>query len=436
MKGVFFILGLLRQALKTVIRILSLLKSYIVRFARSTLKAAKKFPRLTRAAACLVLVIAIMVCAVTITGATSALEVIIDGKTVGCVATADEVDTAKKLAGEHIFDNDGKRELDNIECVGVVTGANKLQNAENIVEPLLDNAENLVKASVVIIDGEIIGFAATNDEMDAIIQDLLDSKKTEYNATVAVLDDNVEIVSAYFSADLLASSENLAQNQKLLDAIPVKTGSSITVEEDIPYKTVTNKSDQYMVGTQIVVQAGVTGKKSVTYNIYNVNGQETSREKADEQVITEAVDKIVTVGTNTISKGSVSNSVQNAYGFIWPVDNSVNNYVSAYYGDGRGHKGVDIAAKAGTRIFSAKAGTVEFAGYDGAYGLSIIVNVGNNMKLRYAHCSVIYVRAGDTVSLGENIARVGTTGQVTGPHLHFEVLIGGSQVNPAKYIGA
>ena len=191
-----------------------------------------------------------------------------------------------------------------------------------------------------------------------------------------------------------------------------------------------------MVGTQIVVQAGVTGKKSVTYNIYSVNGQESSREKADEQVITEAVDKIVTVGTNTISKGSVSNSVQNAYGFIWPVDNSVNNYVSAYYGDGRGHKGVDIAAKAGTRIFSAKAGTVEFAGYDGAYGLSIIVNVGNNMKLRYAHCSVIYVRAGDTVSLGENIARVGTTGQVTGPHLHFEVLIGGSQVNPTKYIGA
>lgn len=191
-----------------------------------------------------------------------------------------------------------------------------------------------------------------------------------------------------------------------------------------------------MVGTQITVKKGVTGKKTVTYNIYDVNGAETSREKVDEQVISQAVDKVVTVGTNTIAKGSVSNSVKNAYGFVWPVDNNVNNYVSAYYGDGRGHKGIDIAAKAGTRIFSAKAGTVEFAGYDGAYGLSIIVNVGGNMTLRYAHCSIIYVRTGDTVSLGENIARVGTTGQVTGPHLHFEVMIGGTNVNPAKYIGA
>lgn len=415
---------------------LSFVKIYIVRFLGQLVKTAKKFPRITRAAACVVLVIAIMVCAVTITGATSALEVIIDGKTVGCVATSGEVDTAKKLAGERVFDNVGKRELDNIECVGVVTGANKLQNAENIVEPLLDSAENLVKASVVMVDGKIIGFTATADEMDVIVQDLLDSKKTEYKAAVAVLDDKVEIVSAYFSADLLAAQENLTQNQKPLNAVPVKTGRSVTVQEDIPYKTVVNKSDQYMVGTQIVVQKGAAGKKSVTYNIYNVNGQETSREKVDEQVITKAVDKIVTVGTDTIPKGSVSNSVKNAYGFIWPVDNSVNNYVSAYFGDGRGHKGIDIAAKSGTRIFSAKAGTVEFAGYDGAYGLSIIVNVGGNMKLRYAHCSVIYVRAGDTVSLGENIARVGTTGQVTGPHLHFEVLIGDSQVNPAKYIGA
>ncbi|MBQ0110759.1 MAG: peptidoglycan DD-metalloendopeptidase family protein [Oscillospiraceae bacterium] len=413
-----------------------MVKLQFMRFIKRERLFVKRFPRLTRGVACLVLVIAIMACSVAITGATAALEVVIDGKTVGCVANTEEVDAAKKLASERVFDNDGKRQLEKVECVGVLTGSNKLQNPENIVEPLLNNADKLVKASIVTFGGKVIGFAASSEEMDDLIDKLLQAKKLEDNAQVASLCDGVEVIEAYFSSDLLATYDNLAQNQKALYSIPVKSGHSITVEEEIPYNTVTNKNSEYMMGTVITVRSGVKGKKSVTYNIYNVNGKETARQMTDQKVITAPVGKIVTVGTGTIAKGSVSNGLKNAYGFIWPVDNNVNNYVSAYFGDGRGHKGVDIAAKSGTRIFSAKEGTVEFAGYDGAYGLSIIVNVGGNMKLRYAHCSVLYVKNGDRVSTGENIALVGMTGQVTGPHLHFEVLIGGRNVNPAKFIGA
>ncbi len=98
------------------------------------------------------------------------------------------------------------------------------------------------------------------------------------------------------------------------------------------------------------------------------------------------------------------------------------------------HKGMDFAAPTGTPIYAAAAGTVTSAGYSGNAGNLIIINHGNGLQTYYMHCHKIYVRAGQKVSKGQNIAIVGTTGNSTGPHLHFQVMSGGTPVNPQNYL--
>jgi murein DD-endopeptidase MepM/ murein hydrolase activator NlpD len=98
------------------------------------------------------------------------------------------------------------------------------------------------------------------------------------------------------------------------------------------------------------------------------------------------------------------------------------------------HKGLDIAAKEGTSIKSMRSGTVTFAGTKGGYGKLVVVDHGNGLESRYAHCSSINVRLGQRVSVGAPIAAVGTTGRSTGPHLHLEVRKDGHAVDPMKYL--
>jgi murein DD-endopeptidase MepM/ murein hydrolase activator NlpD len=98
------------------------------------------------------------------------------------------------------------------------------------------------------------------------------------------------------------------------------------------------------------------------------------------------------------------------------------------------HPGVDIANKTGTPLYAADAGTVEFAGWARGYGNSIVINHGGGKKTRYGHASKLFVKAGDIVEKGENIAAMGSTGWSTGPHLHFEVIINGKKYNPLNYI--
>jgi len=100
------------------------------------------------------------------------------------------------------------------------------------------------------------------------------------------------------------------------------------------------------------------------------------------------------------------------------------------------HTGVDIANKVGTPIYAADSGTVIIAagGWNGGYGNTIVIDHGNGRKTRYGHASKLFVKVGDEVEKGENIAAMGSTGRSTGPHLHFEVFVGGVRTNPLNYI--
>lgn len=98
------------------------------------------------------------------------------------------------------------------------------------------------------------------------------------------------------------------------------------------------------------------------------------------------------------------------------------------------HTGLDIAAKTGTAIKAVAGGTITCASYTGSYGNLVKIDHGNGVETWYGHTSKMYVKVGQKVSAGEVIAAVGSTGNSTGPHLHFEIRINGTHVNPQKYL--
>ena len=98
------------------------------------------------------------------------------------------------------------------------------------------------------------------------------------------------------------------------------------------------------------------------------------------------------------------------------------------------HTGLDFPAQPGTPILAAAGGVVRSAEPHPAYGLTVEIDHGNELVTRYAHASKLLVRPGDLVKRGQEIARVGSTGRSTGPHLHFEVLVAGAPQNPAKFL--
>ena len=125
-------------------------------------------------------------------------------------------------------------------------------------------------------------------------------------------------------------------------------------------------------------------------------------------------------------------------GLLRPIDASITSSFGMrrhpVLGGVRMHTGVDMPAPSGTRIHAAQSGLVVFSGWKRGYGFCITIDHGGGVATLYAHCSQLLVNVGETVSRGQVIARVGTTGLSTGNHLHFEVRINGEPVDPEPYI--
>ena len=123
-------------------------------------------------------------------------------------------------------------------------------------------------------------------------------------------------------------------------------------------------------------------------------------------------------------------------GLYWPVPGY--SHITTYFGEadaiyGLPHRGIDVGAPGGTPIVAAESGTVVTAGWNGSYGNYVAISHGAGVVTLYAHCSALYVSYGDYVSAGQTIAAVGTTGDSTGNHLHFEVQVNGGLANPLSY---
>lgn len=138
------------------------------------------------------------------------------------------------------------------------------------------------------------------------------------------------------------------------------------------------------------------------------------------------------------TSGSAGNANTTGY-FIFPVASYV--YISSRFGprihpitgELKNHNGMDIASNMGTTVYAADGGTVVLAEWYGGYGNCIMIDHGNGYKTLYGHLSYIGVSDGQSVKQGETIGQVGSTGNSTGPHLHFEVYLNGSRIDPEQF---
>ncbi len=225
---------------------------------------------------------------------------------------------------------------------------------------------------------------------------------------------------------------------KIVSNIPyisVESKGVLTQTETIPYDVQNKVDNSLSYGEQIVKQQGSEGSKQVTYSYTQRDGKFQSKQVLDEQITQKPVPKVVAKGPSQQPYSiayAASRGTGRISGLAWSLQGPIN---SNYGYRARGfHSGIDIGARTGIPFTASAAGTVVEAGWSGAYGYMILIDHGNGVMTRYGHASKLLVSAGQQVSQGETIALVGSTGDSTGPHLHFEVIINGSAVNPFNYL--
>ena len=180
-------------------------------------------------------------------------------------------------------------------------------------------------------------------------------------------------------------------------------------------------NDSWYTTERVVRQEAAAGHHEVTVMTVSKNQTETSREMIAENVTLEPVPEIIEKGTQTPPT------------YIKPITGG--RFTSGFKMRwGRMHKGIDWATPVGTAVRASCGGTVVSAGWSSGYGYCITLRHPDGRQTRYAHLSKILVSAGQHVDQNERIALSGNTGRSTGPHLHFEIIINGSQVNPLSYL--
>lgn len=192
-------------------------------------------------------------------------------------------------------------------------------------------------------------------------------------------------------------------------------------EEDYNADPIIIENDSWYTTKKVVHYEGTIGHRERNDIVTIENGVEVKREMIHENVMIESEPAIIEQGTiipPTYIKPIYGGRFTSGYGKRW----------------GRLHKGVDWAVPTGTKIFASSGGTVVRADRNGSYGLCVLISHPDGRMTRYAHCSKLLVSKGQSVKQGEVIALSGNTGRSTGPHLHFEMIINGSPMNPLKYI--
>lgn len=169
----------------------------------------------------------------------------------------------------------------------------------------------------------------------------------------------------------------------------------------------------------------------------NIVGANVTEEKIENETIETESEAIVEETTNLESKdnGVILQEIVNTEVALSNPFKDKYTVISRFGRKGTGtHTGIDLAAISGTNIYAAASGRIVFSGYKGSYGNLVIIDHGNNIQTYYAHCSNLIKNEGEEVKQGEMIAQVGSTGNSTGPHLHFEVRKDGITENPQYHI--
>ncbi|MCC8069812.1 MAG: peptidoglycan DD-metalloendopeptidase family protein [Ruminococcus sp.] len=230
--------------------------------------------------------------------------------------------------------------------------------------------------------------------------------------------------------------------QKSEPFLQVEYTKSIVTKTEIPYESITQDDDTLPLGKTEVITEGEMGIQTDITEIKYLNDEEISVTNLDTELTKEPITQVIAVGTGlNVQEDDISMATYNGYNdipilgvgqFIWPVDGG---YISDPFISDRNHKGLDIAAPSGTSIYAGASGTVVSAGWNaGGYGYFVMLDHGNGYATLYGHMSKVIAVAGQQVNTGDIIGLVGSTGDSSGNHLHFEVRYNNVCQNPQDYI--
>ncbi|ACM59341.1 murein DD-endopeptidase MepM/ murein hydrolase activator NlpD [Caldicellulosiruptor bescii] len=235
--------------------------------------------------------------------------------------------------------------------------------------------------------------------------------------------------------DIFASNPGLTEKimpgqkiklSKMTPLINVVLEKEVEFEDVLPKQVKVIKSENYYTTQTIVKQEGKDGRAKIKAKIVYMNGLEYDRKILFQQILQRPVDRVVVVGTKKPPRYFATGRFSYP---VWGLLTSRFGYRGREF-----HEGIDLAVPWGSNVYAADGGVVEFAGWSGGYGKLIIINHQNGYKTYYGHLSRFLVSPGQKVAKGQLIAKSGSTGRSTGPHLHFEVRKNGVPQNPLVYL--
>ena len=280
-------------------------------------------------------------------------------------------------------------------------------------------------AYAVSISGEVVGYVGDKVELESKINDEI----INHNGNVAAVSMNT---FPEYKLSLVSRTEK-SNEDEIVESL--KNNAEVTYR----YYAVTfnDKIEGYLntleEAEQLVDEIKKENNGNLDLNIgireyytINVDDAKNIEENSDIVVAKEQIEQSIDKEARTVN---------GVYLATVPVQGVVTSRFAAIESVRYGaHTGLDIGAASGSKIYAVADGVVKYAGSMGSYGNLVIVSHQNGVETYYAHCSRILVSVGQQVSSGDNIALVGSTGNSTGPHLHLEVRINDTPVNPQRYL--
>ena len=408
----------------------------------------------------------------------------VNGQEVGVLSSPDDKDAivsdiesrASDILGEH-YDYEAE-----ISMTPVYAAPSELSDNTQVADTLFENVGALVTAYGLRVDGQELGYAATEGELRRMLDEAAQPYLTPDTVSYEFVED-VEVYPIELPAntrfDVESIRETLAQMRVEQSTYVVKKGDTynaiaysldmwpyelsvlnpdvivdklwvdqeLIIQEAVPYLSVQNFTDEtyeeaipspveyietaeLYVGDTRVKEQGQDGLARVNARVTYVNGVEVEREILQSTTLEEPTTTYTYSGTTPRPI-----TASNGY-FIWPVRGTITSNFGGrnLWGRYDFHLGIDIACRTGTTIKAADGGTVIKSGWSGSYGNLVAIRHDNGYVTYYAHNSSLLVGVGDKVYQGQAIARAGMTGNASGPHCHFEVRINGTSVNPRNYL--
>lgn len=266
-----------------------------------------------------------------------------------------------------------------------------VENKKSLNEKIQENVENYSKENI-----ESAELTATPEYELKLVNKSQDENEDE---VIIALQNELEITYKYYE---------IASNNEVIENVKDEETAEKLVNE---IKELSNSE----------VELTINEKTTKALEEIQIDDLEVAKENTVEKLNIDTTESIADINGIKVATLPVTGTISSRYGVSSKIRVST-------------HTGLDIATTTGTPIKVVADGTITFAAYRGSYGYLVKVDHGNGVETWYGHTSKMLVKEGQAVKAGDTIALVGSTGNSTGPHLHFEVRINGEHVNPQKYL--